>query len=130
MTRQTMPGILPVLSLLSFKTQQRKDKCYVYQITAFNNLLRHHDMHWDLLPKACHRRQRVRSRRPFRRSVAHSFRLRHFLLFSRHLHRVRRTIRMEIRDRIHMDRNRQRFHRIPAGLGRPGATHQNNDPAS
>ena len=46
-----------------------------------------------------------------------------------YLRRLRRTVRLEIRHRIHLGRHRQRADRLPSCLGHPRQTHQDHDTA-
>ena len=72
----------------------------------------------------------IRPGRPLRRSLAHSICLRYLLFLRSCLRRVRRPVRLEIRHRCHMGRNRKRSDRFPPCMEDPRQTHKDHDPAS
>ena len=95
-------------------------------LTAFY-FFRCDDSNRYLLQKTRHRCKRLRLRRTLSRTLAHSFCLRYIIFFGSYFHRLCGTIRMEIRYRLHMDRNRQRPDRFPFGMGNTRKTNQNHD---
>ena len=54
---------------------------------------------------------------------------RNVLFFGRHLCRLRRTVRLEVRDRIHLDRARERGNRLAARLDQLRETDPYHDTA-
>ena len=54
---------------------------------------------------------------------------RHLLLLGGHLHRLRGTVRLEIRYRLHLDRYRQRADRLVPRVGYPRTPHAHHDAA-
>ena len=91
-------------------------------------LLRPDDRRRTLLPPSCDQRQRLRPWRKKRRSLADRLCLRHLLFLCRHLRRLRRSVRMELRTRLHLDRSWQRLYRIAPCLEPAWQTHASDDP--
>ena len=88
---------------------------------------RHHHRH--PVPKTRRQRDRLHSGRPQRRPLAFRVCIRHVVLLGRHLRRLRRSIRMEIRPVGHVGRHRQRHFGQPARLVGARPPHARNDTA-
>ena len=86
-----------------------------------------HDGHWRLHRTADSLRQRFCPGRSQRRLMAHRIRLRHILFFRCSLHRLCRTVRLDIRRFCRMGRHRQRPAGQSAGMDRPGTAHPHHD---
>ena len=67
---------------------------------------------------------RIRPRRTLRRGVAHGLRLRHELLLSRRVRRLRRAVRLEVRHLLDVGRHRQRGHRLASRVDGPRPAHK------
>ena len=74
------------------------------------------DSNRRLLPQKDKQCKRIRTRRTKCRRLDDSLCIRHILLFGGYLHRLCRTVRLELRRSVHLDRHRQRHY---ADLAQP-----------
>ena len=112
-----MIGVIPHDRLFH---QDRNDRA-VFRRDALRGLL---------LPPPLRERGRLRPGRKERWRVVHGLRLRHLLLLRGHHGGLFRTIRLEIRHRLHLDRSGERSDRLVHGVDPSGPTHPCHDPPS
>ena len=82
------------------------------------------------LKKACFRCQRFCPRLPLGRSLAQRVRIRNLIFLGRYFCRLRRSVRLEFRRGIHLDRSRKCFHRFAPCLEHSRQKNENHDPVA
>lgn len=111
------------ISKATSKKEMRKveEKGYGDEIIDAGDIFCNYGIGWHLCKKACDKCRRLCVRGEIGRPVAYSICVWYVILFSGCICRICRSVRMEIRSCVDMDRNRKCNHRKSAGwvvLGR------------
>ena len=114
------------------KKEMRKveEKGYGDEIIDAGDIFCNYGIGWHLCKKACDKCRRLCVRWEIGRPVAYGICVWYVILLSGCICRICRSVWMEIRSCVDMDRNRKCDHRKSAGMGGTWKTYQGNDTAS
>ena len=120
------------ISKATSKKEMRKveEKGYGDEIIDAGDIFCNYGIGWHLCKKACDKCRRLCVRGEIGRPVAYGICVWYVILLCGCICRICRTVRMEIRSCVDMDRNRKCDHRKSAGMGGTWKTYQGNDTAS